>query len=557
MDNVFLMSSGKVSFKTVDPGIGLEELKSGISIELYEEIKNLYPNNKFHIYGVKKKTDFDKIKVSDYAWFCSNNEYHTLSKVIYKVCDKMLSSFLWNDEDYEQIIFLDNIIKTKVKRIEVQGKVELKAGYNRFGVHYLDLDKSKILIESYELDKLTGDLQYIWDDTNKFLKKKTVIVETVEQYIQSVNKIIDINDNSKLFVYRGEKKDYGHTSCMPNIFREKQYLENDNYESSLYNDMYSKGIVPKQSSLETAIEAQHGGFPSRLLDVSYNALIALYFATEYKEWEEVEGNAIITIFNIDEIYIPGAHNSEELFEEIIDSDSKIRRLNISAFNHKLIDHMNKNERIKSQQGAFILFQGKEYRPIPEVMYKKIEIKKEAVKKIHKQLDKLFGINVGKIYPEPHNQIELIKARNKFINSNNYSLENEFEIALKMFKRINEKRYFQMKKYINVVIDGLERNAITMSQNNKIVYKINQFEESILVFKYDYIKSLKELKVILRKSKNTDFLINNKVYYLINEYNDIVKILFDKLSKTVDELGLESSGINELLIRKEDLKNQHN
>lgn len=230
--------------------------------------------------------------------------------------------------------------------------------------------------------------------------EKNSSIRSVEEFINQVKNIQDQNKgNSKIFVYRGEREDFGVTSCMPNIFREILYINNENFEKSLYEDMFSKGIVSKQSHLDTAIDAQHGGFPSRLLDVSYNALIALYFATEFKSEEKISGDSVVTVFNIEEVYIPGTKNSEELFEQLIHTNSSARNIDICAFNHKLIDHMNKNERIKAQQGAFILFQGTEYRAIPDVMYKKIRIDKDSIREINNDLDRLFGLNVGKIYPE--------------------------------------------------------------------------------------------------------------------------------------------------------------
>ena len=50
------------------------------------------------------------------------------------------------------------------------------------------------------------------------------------------------------------------------------------FEKNVLDEMSANHIAIGQSYLEKAINAQHGGFPSRLLDVSYNSLIALFFA---------------------------------------------------------------------------------------------------------------------------------------------------------------------------------------------------------------------------------------------------------------------------------------
>jgi len=312
--------------------------------------------------------------------------------------------------------------------------------------------------------------------------------------------------------------------------------------------MYSKGIVPFQSSLNTAIDAQQGGFPSRLLDVSYNALIALYFATEYKEYEKITSDAVVTIYNIEEIYIPGAHNSEALFEDIIKPNSSLKNLHISSFNHKLIDHTNKNERIKAQQGAFILFQGKEYRPIPEIMYKKLLINKKYIRDIHKDLDTIFGINIGKIYPEPYNQIELMKKRNHLINNTNYSIENEFKIALSMFQKINEDRCRKLYKYIEKQTLKLN-SANTNLLINELVQEISKFEESILTFQYDYKVSVQQIYSKLDES--TKNLCKN----LIDDFNKNIDNLYSKyefITSDLEELTIEITELDYFRINQDEI-----
>lgn len=42
--------------------------------------------------------------------------------------------------------------------------------------------------------------------------------------------------------------------------------------------MSANHLTDGKTYLEIAIDAQHGGFPSRLLDVTYNCIVALYFA---------------------------------------------------------------------------------------------------------------------------------------------------------------------------------------------------------------------------------------------------------------------------------------
>lgn len=89
--------------------------------------------------------------------------------------------------------------------------------------------------------------------------------------IQYIKIIEALRSDDKIIVYRGETSDHGATACQPNIFRDG-YIDNDEkIEKSILDEMTANHLVEGDSYLEKAINAQHGGFPSRLLDVSYNS----------------------------------------------------------------------------------------------------------------------------------------------------------------------------------------------------------------------------------------------------------------------------------------------
>ena len=262
-------------------------------------------------------------------------------------------------------------------------------------------------------------------------------VKSVAEYIESIQKIIEILDerNGQMtYVYRGETK-YYETHCQPNIFRDN-YLENNPYfEKNLFDIMEANDTTTGDTYLEKAIDAQHGGFPSRLLDVTYNCLVALYFSVTpyYRRAEDAADteDGKVYIFPIDKMYCPTSKNIQDAYDAIVNrAEAWMLDSGICRRNHKLIDHITTNKRIISQQGAFILFQGDTLTPIPPNRYWNLTVDRNKKKHIREDLKKLFGIHTGTIYPENENLVEEFVKKSNQAETYPYSIVNEVRMALK-------------------------------------------------------------------------------------------------------------------------------
>lgn len=285
---------------------------------------------------------------------------------------------------------------------------------------------TEIQKKDYAMEKETEVKQKIETKFSKY-----PYVTSVSDYIRQINKIREEYEKKRqekfTLVYRGECEQY-LTAGMPGLFRNDSYKINPFYERNLLYELSSNRIA-KGEFLEEAFEAQHDEYPSRLLDVTYNALVALYFATTpyYKnhksDSETDDKDGVVFIYFIKNIYSASSECINKTFDAIINQDEN-QFVFEEAFqeNHKFVDHMKVNQRIAVQQGAFILFQGREYKEIPERKYQAIVIKNKS--QIRDELNNLFGINTGFIYPEPYNLVSSITHKAKIAKNTNFSLENE-------------------------------------------------------------------------------------------------------------------------------------
>lgn len=246
----------------------------------------------------------------------------------------------------------------------------------------------------------------------------------------------------------------GHTNftykLVPSIYRDPGWIEN---EDILFKELILRcpaDFSDSLSTFQTLVKMQHYSLPTRLLDITANPLIALYFATEPSALSRESGE--IVIFRVPKIDI-----------KYFDSDTVSVISNISRRPSSLdirdipkdTEHFNKNQqilhllhevkkekpyfephifaghletaifvkpkldnaRVIRQDGAFIVFgiDGEKAKPasVPAgytaiTQSRRILIIDESKQKIRQQLESL-GITKGTIYPEIEKVAEYIKS----------------------------------------------------------------------------------------------------------------------------------------------------
>ncbi len=295
-------------------------------------------------------------------------------------------------------------------------------------------------------------------------------IQNVAGFIQKIEESTSCVENENyILAYRGEPKIYP-SPCRPGLFRWGKLAENEYFEKNLFNIMRQNNLTSDKNYLENAIDAQHGEFLSRLLDVSYNCLIALYFAvTPYYKIAEEEydrEDGAVYVFYIDEIFSPAAGNIRENYGKIVNRSCGWMQEEIFHKNHKFIDHIKLNPRIIAQQGAFILFQGDDPEPLPLCMYRMVHIPANAKKRIRNELKQFFNIHTGSIYPEISNLVNDITNRSKFLNSKPFTLRNELALVV---ARLVRELDFYLENALSAKSEGNETDiCCTLTQAERTI-----------------------------------------------------------------------------------------
>nr|WP_315011063.1 FRG domain-containing protein [uncultured Capnocytophaga sp.] len=124
-------------------------------------------------------------------------------------------------------------------------------------------------------------------------KENIIYIESLSDFLNEINKIGKEEKEENTLFYRGHSDQT--YELKPSIYRDERFIEN---EDKIYRETISK--VPYdfkgKNTIESLVLMQHYGVPTRILDLTTNPLVALYFACI----ENKDKDGEVVVFDIPE-----------------------------------------------------------------------------------------------------------------------------------------------------------------------------------------------------------------------------------------------------------------
>ena len=253
-------------------------------------------------------------------------------------------------------------------------------------------------------------------------------IHSVNEYITRIEEITDESKPNYKMWYRGQNANY---SLLPGVFRRKKNMEyKENFIIRAFNGAYENYCEHISTEAEKFSFMQHYGIPTRLLDWTESALIALFFAVNEENEKDDYTVWVLNPEKLNELTIERKHNGPFSFENDF-IEKRFRAIPYDGVSEKLypnelqgmIEKSNfpiafhpkysKNNRIAAQKGMFVMW-GINHQSleiimgeIPNSLYK-IVIKNCDRGKIYKELN-ILGITETTVYPDIKGLAEELKS----------------------------------------------------------------------------------------------------------------------------------------------------
>jgi len=252
---------------------------------------------------------------------------------------------------------------------------------------------------------------------------------SLEQFITELKKPLESADKDYVYYYRGCATSDWEYNLTPGIYRDNHILDEDtNFREMIIRS--PDEFKDDHTTLEKLVKMQHYNLPTRLLDITSNPLVALYFATGSHNNNKTDGkvyvlkikkteikyydsDSVSLISNIAKLRIDKTnftngfsyliheiHEEKPYYSNSFENENKEDILKVFPVKVKL-----NNNRIVRQSGAFLIFGIKDLNTktqsaiLPSsVIVAELIIDKDAKRHIQTSLNSL-SINESTLFPE--------------------------------------------------------------------------------------------------------------------------------------------------------------
>ncbi len=226
-------------------------------------------------------------------------------------------------------------------------------------------------------------------------------IKSVSQYVQVINDFKESKEKSGIksdLLFRGQRVDWDLTPKIARLDRRSKNMNLRKTEELILKE-FERGIIPltefnPENQWDLIALAQHHGLPTRLLDWTYNALAALWFAVENPPENDEDGNKKEGV-----VWILTAESTDYVNDVNKQNPFTIRSTKV--FRSKVV-----TRRISAQSGIFSIHFMKEKNKIFKFestkkfrdKFTKLTIEPKNFNSIRKELN-ILGINTFSIYPD--------------------------------------------------------------------------------------------------------------------------------------------------------------
>lgn len=339
------------------------------------------------------------------------------------------------------------------------------------------------------------------------LKKKVVRIGTLNSFLQELGEL-GVGEKP-LRYFRGHSRE--SFELKPSIYRNFGWISK---ESQMLNDLILRcpnDFIGRLTTFQGLVKMQHYGLPTRLLDITSNPLVALYFATEVFNQNDEDGEVIVFDYNVNEVKYSDSdtvsiianlsHRASDFvvpnfsLEEVENSSQFIEKFN-SDVNIKMLLHdirdekphflpqINRedllrvvcvkplldNPRIIRQEGSFLLFgcSGKKQEPaaLPDsAIVCRLKISRNHKRSLRNQLQSI-GISQATLYPEIEQVASHIKQTYASVSINAAKLSETQQSVLRELRKVDRCTVQEISKIggmapsvVSRALSGLQRQGV--------------------------------------------------------------------------------------------------